>query len=363
MNDLPLGRLLCVGVRGTRAGDPLLEADLEVCARAGVGGVILFDVDVPTWRAALSRGVDEAEARRHAVRNVEDPEQLAALVATLRRRLGPGLFVAIDQEGGRVARLGPERGFRPTVSARDFATLEPEARERIAQEQASQLAALGIDFDFAPCVDLALEPANEILVRNGRCFSDDPGVVIECADLQLRALSAAGVASCLKHFPGHGSSRGDTHLGLVDISGSWCPEKELLPYRALLGRPGVSVMVSHLVHRDWDGETPASLNPRVMQTLLRDDLGFDGLVVTDSIDMGAIYDRIGAEEAVVRAVQAGADWVVDAFNRADREEHPALGLVAALRRALDDGRLPGGVPRIERSLARLRRLRTELHPR
>lgn len=358
MDPLPLGRLLCVGLRGDRPGDPRLEQDLAECREAGIGAVILFDVDLPTRRRLEGEGIDEEEARRRAVRNVSGPEQLADLIAHLRARLGEDLLVCVDQEGGRVARLAPDRGFDADPSAAEFAALDEAARATAARRQARQLRRLGFDLNFAPCVDLALEEASPIIAGSGRAYGRDPQSVVAAARVVRDAHLEAGVGCCLKHFPGHGSARGDTHQGLVDITGSWQRDEELAPYRELLGPGGVAVMVAHVLHRDLDPDRPASLSPAVIDGLLRGELGFDGVVVTDSIDMRAIADAHGAGEAAVRALLAGADLVVDGFNLDDRERHPAAGLVGALAGALDEGRLPSS--RVEQSLRRLEALRARV---
>ncbi len=357
MTALQLGRMLCVGIRGAHPGDETLERDLDACAEAGVGGVVLFDLDVPRYRQFLAEGVDEESARTRATRNILDPEQLRALISHLRERLGDDVFVGVDQEGGQVARLSSRRGFAAEPSAAEFARLGEDQQREAARAQASQLRELGFDLNFAPCVDLAIEPESEIIVGKERSFGSDPRELVEFARVVLDAHEEAGIVACLKHFPGHGSSRDDTHLGIVDISSTWNREEELHPYRILAERPGVAVMVGHLLHEGIDSENPASLSKEFISGLLRTELGFEGVVITDSIDMRAIRDRFSPEEATLTAIISGADLVVDAFNLDPREEHPAPALSRALRRALDEGTLAGGEERIRRSLRRLDQLR------
>lgn len=354
------GRLLCLGIRGAEPGDPLLEADLAACRRAGVGAVILFDVDVPTLRRLEAEGVEPEEARRRAVRNLTDPDQVRRLADRIRMVLGDDVFVAVDQEGGRVARLSSRRGFMDDPSARAFAALGAAKRERAARRQAEQLARCGLDLNFAPCVDLDLGPDNPVIGGLDRAFAADPDTVTACARTVLAAHRAAGVAACLKHFPGHGSSRADTHLGAVDVTGTWDRERELAPYRALAKTPGMAVMAAHVRHRDLDPDLPASLSPAVIDGLLRGELGWQGVVATDSIDMRAVADHHTPEEAAVLAVRAGCDLVIDGFNLAERDEHPAPALAIALADAFADGTIPGGKARLKASLARLARLRAEI---
>lgn len=350
--------MLCVGIRGAEPGSRVLEQDLESCRRAAVGGVILFDVDVPTRRQLERAGLPAR--KQDAPRNIIAPEQVRRLVTHVRAVLGADVFVGIDQEGGRVSRLTSACGFADDPSARVFAGYTEAQQVEAAQRQAYQLAGLGIDLNFAPCVDLDLEPANPIIGGLDRSFGADPGQVVSCAAQVLQAHLAAGVATCLKHFPGHGSSHADTHAGPVDITESWQRDVELEPYRALLRSPGVAVMVGHLIHRELDSTTPASLSRRMIEGLLRRELGYDGVVVTDSIDMHAITDSYSPAEAVARAVNAGADLVVDGFNLDERSEHPAQILASALEQAIADGRIVGGMGRLEESVARLDILRRQI---
>lgn len=347
------GRLLCVGVRGSGAGDASFEADLEACARAGVGAVILFDVHVSAAAAFERGGMDPASARAAAVRNILSPRQLTELVAALRERLGAGLLLAIDQEGGRVARLAHARGFEADPSAAEFAALSEAPRRTAARRHAQQLARLGIDLNFAPCVDLAIHRGG-VIAQAGRSFGCDPQAVAACAREIVDAHRAEGVAACLKHFPGHGSAPGDTHLALADITATH-DDRELEPYRALLDAS--AVMVGHLLHRGVDADRPASLSRPWIHGVLRQRLGFTGVVATDSIDMRAVRDRWPPAEACVLAARAGADLIVHGFNAPDDAPdapHPAPAMAAALERAIESGELPAEL--VATSAKRLDRL-------
>ena len=337
------GRLLITGIRGSGPGDPVFESDLEECAAAEVGGVILFDVDVP-----LMRNDDPLSAPR----NVVDETQLRELIACVRERLGERTWISIDQEGGQVARLNPRRGFAADPSAVAFVAMQPAERARAAGRLVDRLSDLGFDLNFAPCVDLALDPANPVIAGCDRSFGANVADVVGAATAQLDAHVESGVAACLKHFPGHGSSGGDTHHGVVDVTGTW-KDEELEPYRRLIHRKGLAVMVAHVMHREMDAELPASLSPRVIDGFLRGQMNFDGVVITDSIDMRAVADAWPPEEAAVMAVRAGADLVIDGFNLAPRREHPARTIVSALRGAIDTARL-------DLSLERMDRLRSEI---
>ncbi len=357
--DRVIGRLIWVGVRGAEPGAPELEAELDRCAAAHVGGVILFDVDVPERDRLRREGFEEAAARAGAPRNVIDPAQTRRLVAYLRERLGEHLIVSVDQEGGFVSRLAPGRGFPAAPSPRDYAAMADGERAAAAARLAEAVASVGIDLNLAPCVDVAVNPEGPGHTALGRSFGRDPARVAALAAEQIDAMHARGVSCCLKHFPGHGSARGDTHFGLVDITETFDEPAELAPYRALLGEGGPrseapdAVMVSHLVHRGYDAERPASVSRSIITGLLRGAVGFDGLVLTDSLDMRAVADRFGAGEAAVLALGAGADVALEANNLSERAPCPAPEMGASIRSAVEDGRLTVG--RIESSVERLER--------
>ncbi|MFG0256996.1 MAG: glycoside hydrolase family 3 N-terminal domain-containing protein [Phycisphaerales bacterium JB043] len=357
-----VGSLVWVGVRGGRPGEEILERDLDACARAGVGGVILFDVDVPAMERLIEGGVETREARARARRNIESPDQVRSLCAHVRARLGDGTMIGIDQEGGRVSRLHEGNGFVLGPSPRELATLAGEARRAALCFQARQVRHAGIDVNLGPCVDVAIETESSIIARQGRSFGDNIEDVVACAHEVIRAHTDAGVGACLKHFPGHGSARGDTHKGFVDITETWDRDRELEVYRRLLddADDSVGVMVAHVVDRTRDG-SPSSLSRACVEGLLRNDLGFDGVVMTDALDMRAITSVCPIEEACVRAIEAGCDVVMDGFNlEPDREDHPSTSIVDALRRAMREGRL--SEERIDRSLARLGRYGGALRP-
>lgn len=356
------GALLAVGLRGALPGDPSLEADLEVCARAGVGAVVLFDVDVPAYRAARRRGLADREARWSAPRNVTGPGQLTTLVGYLRSRLGRDLVVMVDQEGGNVARLGRDRGFSDTLpSAAEFAALSGPEQRALARRQARVLARLGVDVNLAPVVDLAVR-GDGPLAGQGRSFGRDPRKVTGCAQIIVEAHRESGIASCLKHFPGLGSVAADTHEALPVLDGTYDATLELAPYRELIQgpRPPEMIMAGHVVWPARDPSRPASRSRAVLTDLLRGELGFEGVVATDSLDMGGAIDGGSALDVAAEALGAGADAVMYAANLSDADfegGHPALRLATALARAVDQGAIEGGWREVEARATRLRALR------
>lgn len=375
-----------VGVRGAAPNDPLLRADLEACREARCRAVILFDVDAATLAARLGAGEAREAAIAASARNILSPAQTRALASHIREALGAdpgggsrsgsggGAILSVDQEGGEVARLSLRRGFACSLSAETVGALGADAMRAEAAAQARMVAEAGFNLNFAPCVDVAVNPANPIIAGKRRAYSADPARVTACAEEVLVAHARAGVASCLKHFPGHGSSEGDSHQGFTDITRTWREDAELAPYRALLshGRrgagppPSVFVMTGHVFHEGLDAALPASLSRAVTTGLLRERLGFTGPVVTDSLDMRAITDRFGAAEACVLATNAGADLLLDANNMppppdlspdsppdSPARPCPAPMMAEAIARALRDGRIDGGVDRLRASAARI----------
>lgn len=337
------GSIMMVGVRGGTMDDPRTVEDVKACRAAHVGGVILFATD-------LGEGGD---------RNIHHPEQLRRLIADLRNELGTDLVVSIDQEGGQVARLRPERGFEPHVSAASFGRMEPFGQRAHARSQAKQLAALGIDLNFAPCVDLLINRECPAIGAKDRSFSANPAAAAECAKVWIDEHARMGIRCCLKHFPGHGSAQDDTHLGLVDLTDTYDEAAELSTFQRLVDAygDGMAVMTAHLMHRKIDANHPASLSRAHTGGLLRARLGFEGVVVTDSLDMGAITQRFSPEDAMVLALDAGADILLDGANMPGHiRPQAATPMHRALVDAVKSGRVRGGAERLETSVHRVAKL-------
>ncbi len=354
-----LGRLLMVGVRGATPDDPALREDLDACREARCRAVILFDVDLPSMGSLRAAAVPDADARARATRNILSPDQLVRLTAHIRATLGPDTIIAVDQEGGRVARLSPSRGFPQTLAAFAFGMLDDDAQEGEAAKLAGAVGAAGINLNFAPCVDLASNPDNPIIAKLDRAYGARTRAVVECAECIIHAQTRAGVMSCIKHFPGHGSSSADSHLDLPDITRTYNGEHELAPYhelRARCARDPLWVMTAHLLHRAIDPDLPASLSRAHTTNVLRKQALFDGPVITDSLDMRAIADRFAPDEAALLAINAGADVLLDANNSPGKPRPcPAPALAEAVARALRDNKIPGGLERLRISAQRVER--------
>jgi beta-N-acetylhexosaminidase len=316
-----VGQLLTVGFRGLEAG-PRSPIVRDISA-GRVGGVVLFDRD-------LALASDQ--------RNIRSPRQVKKLISSLQHAAAVPLLVAVDQEGGKVARLNKRHGFPATVSARFLGEADdPELTRRHAVSTAAVLAAAGFTLNFAPLVDLDSNPENPIIGKLERSFSPDPAVVVRHALAVIEGHRLHGIRCCLKHFPGHGSSRRDSHLGFTDVSDTWEP-RELEPYRALIARGRAdAVMTAHVFNRHLDPEFPATLSGKTITGLLRQELGFAGAVICDDMDMQAIRGEYDRETALELALNAGNDIILIGNNLACDDEVAArtqeliLGLVAAGR--------------------------------
>ncbi len=286
-------------------------------------GVILFD-----------RNVDGT------VQNFTSPQQLKELIAELADVAANPLLIAVDQEGGRVCRLKEQAGFLPTKTAAELSQQSPERSTLPAAEaMAIELAEYGINLNLAPVADLNLNPDNPIIARYERSFGSGPEMVAAHCQAFIEGHHKHGVACCLKHFPGHGSASGDSHLGFVDISEDW-QEKELEPYKIMIGSGLIdAVMTAHVVHYGLDPSgLPATLSPVLLKSMLRQNLGFDGVIMTDDLQMQAIASRYGFKEAVQRAVLAGADLLI-VGNNLERNPDALEQGVQAVQELLDQGRI------------------------
>jgi len=335
------GQMLMIGFRGLAVDN--LSPIMQDIRKKNIGGVILFDYDVPSGSP---------------VRNIKSPRQVKTLVADLQEAATIPLFIAIDQEGGKVCRLKEKFGFPPSVSAQYLGSLNSvETTKRYADATAETLASLGINLNFAPVVDLNVNPDNPVIGRLERSFSADPAVVTRHALTVIDSLHNHGVLSAIKHFPGHGSSLSDSHKGFVDITDTWSTE-ELKPFEDIVrsGRCDM-VMTAHIFNGKLDPVWPATLSSRVTGGILRRDMGYAGVVVSDDMQMNAIRQHYGLETAIERAILAGVDILVFA-NNSVFEEDIASRAVAIIEKLVREGKIPAG--RIDESCARIMKLKEKL---
>jgi len=306
-----VGQRFAIGFEGHTA-----SADAKVLVREfGVGTVILF------------------------ARNVAEPEQLAELVRELQeiaRAAGQErpLLVAVDQEGGRVARLRAPWTVWPAARALGRTGDEGTAR-RVGAAMASELSACGIRVDFAPVVDVDTNPKNPVI--GDRSFGDDPDLVGRLGAAFVDGLQGGGVAACAKHFPGHGDTGVDSHFELptVDHSRSRLEDVELRPFRRTIAAGVSMVMTAHVLVREVDDAVPATLSRAVVTGLLREQLGFTGVSVTDDLDMKAVAKHWPPARRAVMAAVAGCDLLCFC-----RDHDAQVDGIEGLVRALETGEVP-----------------------
>ncbi len=331
------GQMIMAGFRGLSARDaPILRDVRELF----LGGVVLFDRDVPS---------------RSPIRNIVSPAQVQDLIRSLQKASKHGLIVAVDQEGGMITRLREPAGFPPTVSARVLgAKDDPAWTYAKSLEMAKTLKALGFTLNLAPVVDVDVNPKSPAIGALERSFSHNPETVARHALSFIDAHHSQGVSCALKHFPGHGSAAADSHLGLTDITATWS-EKELVPYRRIIGEGMAdAVMTAHVYHSGLDEALPATLSAAVVAGLLRETLGFEGVVISDDMQMGAIAREYGFEDALRLAVQAGMDILVYANNSIYDEDAPRRA-AETLVRCVESGKIPE--TRIDASWRRIMKMK------
>jgi beta-N-acetylhexosaminidase len=320
--DERVGPLMTVAFHGTKV-TPHLESMIR---QRHVGGVILFA---------------ENAADASAVRALTSDLQRIAKEAGARP-----LSIAMDHEGGSVVRVG--RGLTVLPGAMALAaTPDPVASvERASRIAAQELRGVGVTWDLAPVSDVLDEPQNAILLN--RSFGSDPARVGDLAAAWVRGHAAGGLLSCAKHFPGHGSTTVDPHTGLpeVDHDRGRLDRVELVPFRAAIAAGVPAVMSAHILLRAIDPDQPATLSSRVLEGILRGDLGFGGVIVTDDLEMGAMRSYGGIADVAVRAVAAGADHLLFRFDEdAQRAAHRQL-VDAVTSGRISTARLDAAVRRV-----------------
>nr|WP_296067831.1 glycoside hydrolase family 3 protein [uncultured Actinoplanes sp.] len=322
--DLPelAATVLQPGFVGTTAPDWVRRALAE-----GLGGVALF------------------------ARNVESPAQVAALTAQLRAER-PDVIVAIDEEAGDVTRLESRHGSSRPGNLALGAIDDPRLTEAVARDLGADLAAAGITLNYAPDTDVNSNPDNPVI--GVRAFGADAALVARHSAAFVRGLQESGVAACAKHFPGHGDTAVDSHhdVPLIDRDRAQLEAVELVPFRAAIAAGVRAVMTGHLLVPAYDPDLPATLSRKIMTVLLREELGYDGLIVTDGIEMQGVRRKYGLAGATVRALAAGVDAICVGGDHAD--EQTAIRLRDAICRAVHSGEL--SEERLRDAAARVRRL-------
>ncbi len=336
--DIKIGQMLMVGFGGTaiEANDPLL-AEIE---KGHVGGVLLFEKNIDS---------------------VDSYHRLKNLTFTMQQKATVPLFMAIDQEGGRVNRLKTKYGFPASVTAAYLGRLDnQDSTLYYAQTTAATLAGLGFNVNFAPILDLASNPENPIIAKVERSYSADPQMVAKHAAITIKAHTRQHVLTVGKHFPGHGSSKADTHKGMADVTNTW-QENELEPYRLLIEQGLLhGVMSAHIVNQHLDTlGLPGTLSQTILEGILRQRLGYDGVVFSDDMQMHAITKYYGVEKALELGINAGLDVVIFSNNITASKDRNYEFLHSLLKKLVMEGKIKR--ERIDQSYRRITKLKKELY--
>ncbi len=324
-------------------GMPKAEVDaavLEEVKSGKVGSLIYFEKNIPRSTSAFA-----------AFKKMSWTYQKAAPIP---------LFICIDQEGGKVNRLKEKYGFTRSITAASIGKFKSiDSVQFYAEATAATLAGLGINVNFAPCVDLAVNPTNPVIAKAERAYSANEDSVTLFAKEVVKQHRKFGIVTALKHFPGHGSSKDDTHLGLADVTNTWTV-RELKPYQMLIDSGYVDgVMTSHIVNRNLDHKAlPGTLSKSMLDSLLRKKLRYNGVVFSDDMQMKAIANNYGLEEAIKLAVNAGVDIMCFSNNITGVENRTVDKVLDIIKKFVASGEIKKA--RIDESFKRIMKLKKSI---
>jgi beta-N-acetylhexosaminidase len=332
--ELKIGQMLLIGIPQAKVDEKVLE---EV-RKGKVGSIILFEKNIPAKNSYA---------------------ELKKITWTYQHASTIPLFIAIDQEGGRVNRLKEKYALPRSVSAGKLGKYSLDSVRFYGETTAATLAGLGFNVNFAPVVDLATNPNNPIIAKVERSFSANPDSVALFSREFIKAHQKLGVITVLKHFPGHGSSKDDTHLGLADVTNTW-NELELRPYRSLIDSAFVDgIMTAHIVNKKLDAEgLPGTLSKKMIGSLLREKLHYTGVVFSDDMQMHAITKHYGLEEAIKLAINAGVDILTFSNNIQNSQERTVDKVHQIIRKLVESGAI--SKERIDQSFKRIMELKKKL---
>ena len=339
---MKIGQMIIVGFQGTDLNDSGQSIDTlkRDISEFNLGGVVLFQS------------------------NVTSPDQIQNLTSQIESKASTPLFIAIDQEGGKVARLTLSNGFQKTKTAYELGSIfqSEDSVRAAASMMAGWLSESGINTNFAPVVDVDVNPNSPAIGHYGRSFSKYPADVSKYAGDFIDEFHNKNIFTTLKHFPGHGSAATDSHLGLTDITNTWA-DSELIPYRDLINEGKVDIIMSgHLFNSNLDSLYPATLSHNVITGLLREQLGYNGVVITDDMLMGAIVNYY-SDNAVALAINAGDDILLFAGNLTTINTSATSTVsyyVNLIEKYVKDGVIPQN--RIDESYERIMKLKQQLIP-
>lgn len=311
-----IGQMLMMGFPGSNPEGSWPKRLAAQISRGQVGGVVMLGY------------------------NFKSKDKVKRLTAMFRRAAGRRkLFIALDMEGGAVQRLGRKLGYPAIPSARVIArTQSPKQAQKTYGRLANISREAGFNMNLGPVVDLLINPANPVIGKWNRSYGANPAKVTAYASAFVKAHSARGIVTVLKHFPGHGSSLSDSHDGFVDISSTW-QNKELEPFAKMIAQGNaIAIMPGHLIHQKIAGRVPVSISKRAIAGLLRSKLKYRGMVLSDDLQMNAIAKNFSYKRAVILAINAGVDMLMISNSRKPDKDLPRK-TIALISKAIDKGQI------------------------
>ncbi len=333
--SIKIGQMILIGFADTKVDENVLKEISD----GKVGSVIMFEKNIPKTNSYLA---------------------LKKILWTYQQAAPIPLFIAIDQEGGKINRLKEKYAFPRSISAMQAGkNASLDSVRFYSQSTAATLAGLGINVNFAPVVDLAINPINPIIAKVERSYSVNEDTVALMAKEVIEAHRNVGVVTVLKHFPGHGSSKEDTHLGIADVTNTW-EYRELTPYKKLLQEGYIDgVMTAHIVNKTLDARGyPGTLSDSIITHLLRGKIGYKGVVFSDDMQMHAITKHYGIEEAIKLAILAGVDVMTFSNNISGSDERTVDKVYGIIKKQVESGII--SEQRIDESYKRIMQLKNSL---
>ncbi len=331
-----IGQLIMVGFRGTEVSDSSLIC--QQIKEYNLGGVIFFEYDVPSGSRP---------------RNVISSEQLKKLSSDLRKYGRKDIFIAVDEEGGLVSRLKARYGYQAAASPQYIGKLGiKDSTQLWASSIAYKVKNAGINVNFAPPVDLNVNPQSPVIGKIERSFSPSADSVTLHASIFIEEHKKKNILCSIKHFPGHGSATSDSHEGFTDVTDTWS-DQELIPYKKMIEDSIVNaIMTSHVYHAQLD-TVPATLSQNIIQGILREELNWNGIIMSDDMQMGAVTEHYGFEKGIELALNAGVDILLLSNNSATVDYDPELGAKTfkVIKQLVDTGKV--SKERIEESYERV----------
>lgn len=329
--DEMIGQMILVGFEGKSTFSSDYKTLKKQIEKGQITGVILFS------------------------KNISSPEQLAKLTGNLKSiKSKEPIFISIDQEGGNVSRLNKKNGFDNFLSFKDLGNLDSQKIESEYSKMTKLLKKYNFNLNFSPCVDLDANPES-IISKKNRSFSNNPYIVTEKSKIIINVQNKHNIISCLKHFPGHGNALGDTHLNYVDTTNTWSWD-ELIPYQELKDQKNIMIMISHVYNQKLDSIYPASMSYTIVTDLLRRYLKYDGVIISDDLDMKAIKDNYNLENIVINVINSGSDILLFS-NYGKSNPKLAYEVTNIIKKAIKEKKIKED--RIEESYNRILKLKRE----